>query len=74
MIEERLKTIKDAMAMHVTRNGKHLTWTFGEYYRDIRCFASAILELGIKERGCINVIGFNSPEWVISFMGIEHYK
>ena len=32
-------------------------------------FARAMVALGIPERRCINIIGFNSPEWVIGFVG-----
>lgn len=27
------------------------------------------MALGVQERRCVNIIGFNSPEWIISFVG-----
>ena len=32
-------------------------------------FAKALQEIGVSERSSVNIIGANSPEWVISFMG-----
>lgn len=55
--------------MQMTRNGKTDAWTYGEYYRDCCHFASAMIELGISERACINIIGANCPEWIIAFIG-----
>jgi long-chain-fatty-acid--CoA ligase ACSBG len=32
-------------------------------------FAKAMVYLGISIRRCTNIIGFNAPEWIISFVG-----
>lgn len=28
-----------------------------------------MISLGINKRAAINIIGFNAPEWIISFVG-----
>ena len=45
------------------------TWTFQEYYNDAKKFANALLSLGITMNSSVNILGFNSPEWMISFYG-----
>ena len=30
--------------------------------------------IGINERKAVNILGFNSPEWVIAFMGGLSYN
>jgi len=32
-------------------------------------FAKGMAKLNLKERSAVAIMGFNSPEWVISFMG-----
>ena len=72
IFEDRVKKSADLIAFQYVKDNKLRTWTFAEYYRDCTYFAAALLELNIKERGCINVVGFNSPEWIISFIGREY--
>ena len=48
---------------------KYVSWTFEEYHRDAMHFACSMVKLGIPELSTLNVIGFNSPQWVIGFAG-----
>lgn len=32
-------------------------------------FAKTLTKLGVNERKAVNIMGFNSPEWAISFFG-----
>jgi long-subunit acyl-CoA synthetase (AMP-forming) len=56
-------------AFFVERGGKILKWSFKDYQNDVFNFAKAMHVLGIEERKCVNIIGHNAPEWIISFMG-----
>lgn len=56
-------------ALKVKRAGKWVSWSYAEYYEQAYCFARAMVSTGITNRKCINIIGFNSPEWAISFLG-----
>ena len=65
------RVLKSGNELALSINRKEVqTWTFAEYYRDCTYFASALIELGIKERSCVNIIGYNCPEWFISYIGI----
>lgn len=58
-------------ALRIKRHGRWVSWSYAEYYELSHCFARAMVSLGITGRKCINIIGFNNPEWVIGFMGAE---
>ena len=59
----------DSEALRVERDDKWLTWTWGEYYKESRRAAKSFMQLGLEAHGCVNIIGFNSPEWFIAQMG-----
>ena len=40
-----------------------------QYYTDIKRFAKALIKIGVEHRKTVNIIGFNAPEWAISFFG-----
>ena len=44
-------------------------WTWKQYYDEIVSFSKSLHQLGIEERKAVNIMGFNSPEWAISFYG-----
>ena len=48
---------------------RYVGWTYEEYHRDALHFACSMVKLGIPVYSTINVIGFNSPQWVIGFAG-----
>jgi long-chain-fatty-acid--CoA ligase ACSBG len=59
----------DVPAMRVMRKNKEYIWTWIQYYSDTLSFAKTLHFLGVDERSCVNIMGFNSPEWAISFYG-----
>ena len=42
---------------------------FLEYYHECMNYAASLIAFGAEEYTSINIIGFNSPEWHISFLG-----
>jgi long-subunit acyl-CoA synthetase (AMP-forming) len=44
-------------------------WTWKEYYADSMAFAKSLVASGVPLFHVVNMIGFNSPEWVIANMG-----
>jgi len=68
---QNLESHANYPAMAVKRGSPRewLFWTYTDYYNDAMNFARAMVALGIPKRQCINIIGFNSPEWVIAFVG-----
>lgn len=69
VFRDRLKKTPDLVAFEVTRHGKTRKWTYKEYYDECSYFAAAMIELGVKERSCVNIIGHNAPEWIIGCIG-----
>jgi long-chain-fatty-acid--CoA ligase ACSBG len=71
-----LDTFKEAVelehqqeALKIKRGGKWVSWTYAEYNDLAHRFARAVTSLEIGSRKCVNILGFNSPEWAISYVG-----
>ena len=60
---------QDRPALFVERGGKRLSWTWNEYYKDAMAFAKGMTHLNCSARSGVAIMGFNSPEWVIGWMG-----
>eukprot|EP00475_Leptophrys_vorax_P031612 TRINITY_DN4792_c0_g1_i1.p1 TRINITY_DN4792_c0_g1~~TRINITY_DN4792_c0_g1_i1.p1 ORF type:complete len:718 (+),score=211.67 TRINITY_DN4792_c0_g1_i1:173-2326(+) len=45
------------------------TMTYRDYFEQSKRAARALLKLGLPRYGGVSIIGFNSPEWIISHMG-----
>ncbi|CAG9314493.1 unnamed protein product [Blepharisma stoltei] len=56
-------------ALRIKKDNEWVSWTYQEYYNQSVQFAISLISLGITQRKAINIIGFNSPEWLISFCG-----
>lgn len=69
VFEEAVKTHGDRIALRYKVNNAWVTWTYKEYYRDAKAFASSLIALGCEPKSTINIIGFNAPQWVIGFAG-----
>jgi long-chain-fatty-acid--CoA ligase ACSBG len=46
-------------------------WTWKEYHNDCRRFAKTLLHLGLEKWAVVNILGFNSPEWLIANCGSQ---
>ena len=55
--------------MFIERGGKTVIWTWDQYNADVFKFAKACHKLGTKERSAVAIMGFNSPEWAIAYVG-----
>ncbi|XP_046857270.1 long-chain-fatty-acid--CoA ligase ACSBG2-like [Xenia sp. Carnegie-2017] len=58
-----------AFALAVKRDGKWEKWTYKRYMQECRTAAKGFIKLGLNEFGGVAIIGFNSPEWIISNIG-----
>lgn len=67
-------SLGDKPALFVERGGKVLSWTWSQYLKEIEAFAKSMSVVGITERKSVNIVGHNSPEWVIAFMGGAFYN
>ena len=55
-------------ALRVKRNGSWVSWTFRQYYNDVTRAAKSMIKLGVEPHHGVGIIGFNAPEWSISYM------
>lgn len=46
-----------------------MSWDWNGYQREALRFAKSLHKLKVKERSAVAIMGFNSPEWVFSFVG-----
>lgn len=40
-------------------------WTLGEYWDLCIAFGKSLVALGLEAHAVVNILGFNSPEWMI---------
>ena len=62
LFEKAVKRCGDRLALK-SCEGK--TWTWSQYYEDICTAARSLIAIGFEPHECINILGFNSPEWLI---------
>lgn len=56
-------------ALLIQRDGKYICWTWLQYKSDAFKFAKALHKLNVTSKKSVAIMGFNSPEWVIAFIG-----
>eukprot|EP01040_Poterioochromonas_malhamensis_P007352 gene7352-7933_t len=64
---EKALALKRPVNGQVPENWKF--WTWNDYYRDAKAFAKTLIYLDVQTHQIINILGFNSPEWVLSVVG-----
>ena len=54
-----------------TGSGTWLTWSWSKYYKESLMVAKGLLSstIDFQPHDCVNIIGFNSPEWFMGQMG-----
>ena len=55
-------------ALCVKRGEMWKKWTWREYYSDVCQLAKTFVKIGLEPHHGVCIIGFNSPEWFISFL------
>lgn len=69
MFEKALNLAPKSIALKVKRENKWLSWTFEQYFEDACNFAKGLISIGMTPYSSVNIIGFNAPEWHITFYG-----
>ena len=69
VFEEAALREGDRPALHLQRDGKEYHWSWNEFYYDTRRFSKALMKMNVTARSAVAVMGFNSPEWLMTFMG-----
>jgi len=66
---EAVKTHPDHRALCFKKDGVWKSFTFQEYFNECNKAAKSFIKLGLDVAKCVSIIGFNSPEWFISYLG-----
>mmetsp|Transcript_8763 Transcript_8763/g.11253 ORF Transcript_8763/g.11253 Transcript_8763/m.11253 type:complete len:663 (-) Transcript_8763:135-2123(-) len=78
IFKETVAKLSDKPALHQKQMWKSdkpasetpwTTWTWKEYEGVVFSFAKSLLNVGFEPHDCINIIGFNSPEWFFANFG-----
>jgi len=69
LFENTVKEMGRDEALFVEKDMKFTTITWHQYYKSVIYFAKALLSIGIEPFKTINILGYNSPEWFMSFIG-----
>ena len=56
-------------AHKVKQNDIWITWTYNQYLDDVEKAAKSMIKLELEAHHGVPILGFNSPEWFITFIG-----
>lgn len=68
LFEECSKEFPKEEAFFFERSGQWQSWTWNHYHKEVLNFAKALINIGIEPYKCVNILGFNSPEWFTAFI------
>ncbi|XP_067017003.1 long-chain-fatty-acid--CoA ligase ACSBG2-like [Acropora muricata] len=68
-LERAVRVAPKRVALSVKRNGEWVQWNYQEYYGAVRCAAKSFIKLGLEPYHGVGILGFNAPEWIISYLG-----
>jgi len=67
LLTKTAKEIPDYPAIKTRDDNKQeIIWTYRQYLEEVRTVAKAFIDLGLQRFQSVCILGFNSPEWVIS--------
>jgi long-chain-fatty-acid--CoA ligase ACSBG len=70
LLLENAQNHTDWPSLHVeVKPGKWTFYTWGECWDTSYRFAKSMVAYGISKRSAVNIIGFNSPQWIWAFYG-----
>lgn len=58
-----------ALKTRDVKTGQEKVWSWSAYYQDVRTVGKAFIDLGLKRFDSVCILGFNTPEWNISYLG-----
>ena len=67
--QKTCESFSDRPALSVERKDSWITWSFKDYYEDVKKAAKSMIALGLEPHYGVGILGFNSPEWFIIYMG-----
>lgn len=67
--ERTVQKLPNHTALGVKRGGQWKRWTYQQYYTDVQRAAKSFIKLGLQPFHGVGILGFNAPEWHISYLG-----
>jgi long-chain-fatty-acid--CoA ligase ACSBG len=65
--KDTVTTFLNRPALKVKRNGEWSTWDYNQYSQDVIKAAKSMIKIGLDPHHGAGILGFNSPEWFISY-------
>jgi len=69
VFQKTVKAYGSKDALKTKKNGEWTTYTWSQYYEECKKFAKSLISIGMETNKSVNVIGFNSPQWLIANNG-----
>ncbi|CAI9717845.1 long-chain-fatty-acid--CoA ligase ACSBG2-like isoform X1 [Octopus vulgaris] len=66
LLHSTVQKIPNTTALAVKRDNVWIKWSYKEYEEEVLCIAKAFIKLGLEPHHGVGILGFNSPEWLIS--------
>ena len=63
------KISKFVFTIVVKRNNENISFTYQQYWSLCNQVAKSFIKLGLESGQSVCILGFNSPEWMISLYG-----
>jgi long-chain acyl-CoA synthetase len=70
LLHHACTTYASRPCLHIKREGRYATWSYGDLQRDLNKLTSVVKKNGLRRGKNGAVIGENSPEWVIAYHAI----
>lgn len=69
VMKKTVQRLPNSLALAVKRNGVWKKWTYKQYYEEAIQAAKSFIKLGLEPYHGMGILGFNAPEWYISYIG-----
>uniref|UniRef100_T1JBV8 long-chain-fatty-acid--CoA ligase n=1 Tax=Strigamia maritima TaxID=126957 RepID=T1JBV8_STRMM len=69
LFQNSVRANADKIALVNNKNGEECKWTYTQYLDNVKTAAKGFIKLGLVPYHGVCMLGFNSPEWLISHLG-----
>ncbi|XP_053405562.1 long-chain-fatty-acid--CoA ligase ACSBG2-like isoform X2 [Mercenaria mercenaria] len=69
VLRNTVSRLPNHLALAVKRDGEWKKWTYKQYYDQSVQAAKSFIKLGLEPCHGMGILGFNSPEWYLSYIG-----
>lgn len=69
VLKNTVQKLPNGIALGVKRDGQWKKWTYQQYHDESVKAAKSFIKLGLEPYHGVGILGFNSPEWFISYIG-----